>query len=282
MKRYQFLAALLRFLGLVLLTGGLAFALLQVMAPGEPKDKADFFFLKTVEDADCTLLLSDGKSILIDTGEAQDYEAICTLLRQQNLERIDCLILTHPDKDHIGSAQALAQDYPIGLVVQPYYAKEKDSFQALNDALDAQKIPRLILSRSRNFTYGDLRLTVYPPEKNNYQNDNNYSLAVEVKHGQTSLFFAGDAYTARTQELLRLPLHAVDLYHASYHGRAYKNGPLLLETLMPRYVIVTSDHAGEETLRCCDAIDSQVFYTASGTLHLQSDGHEILQVSQDG
>ena len=110
MKRFQFLVALLRFFGLVLLTGGLAFALLQVMAPGEPKGKADFFFLQTAEDADCTLLLSDGKSILIDTGEAQDYEAICTLLRQKNLERIDCLILTHPDKDHIGSAQALAQD----------------------------------------------------------------------------------------------------------------------------------------------------------------------------
>lgn len=282
MKRFQFLVALLRFLGLVLLTGGLAFVLLRVMAPGEPKEKADFYFLQTAEDADCTLLLSGGKSILIDTGEAQDYEAICALLREQNLNRIDCLILTHPDKDHIGSARALAQDYPIGLVVQPYYAKEKDSFQALNDALDTQKIPRLILSRSRNFTYGGLRLTVYPPEKTNYQNDNNYSLAVEVKHGQTSLFFAGDAYTARTQELLRLPLHTVDLYHASYHGRDYENGQLLLEALMPRYVIVTSDRAGEDTLQCCNALGSQVLHTAFGTLHLQSDGREILQVSQDG
>lgn len=123
MKRFQFLVALLRFLGLVLLTGGLAFVLLRVMAPGEPKEKADFYFLQTAEDADCTLLLSGGKSILIDTGEAQDYEAICALLREQNLNRIDCLILTHPDKDHIGSARALAQDYPIGLVVQPYFLR---------------------------------------------------------------------------------------------------------------------------------------------------------------
>ena len=282
MKRFRFLITLLRFLGLVLLTGGLVFAILQVMAPGEPKEKADFYFLQTAEDADCTLLLSGGKSILIDTGEAQDYEAICALLREQNLNRIDCLILTHPDKDHIGSAQALAQNYPIGLVVQPYYAKEKDSFQALNDALDAQRIPRLILSRSRNFTYGDLRLTVYPPEKTNYQNDNNYSLAIEVKHGQTALFFAGDAYNARTQELLRLPLHRVDLYHASYHGRDYENGSLLLQALMPQYVIVTSDRAGENTLQCCDSLGSQVLHTAFGTLHLQSDGREILQVSQDG
>ena len=282
MKRFRFLITLLRFLGLVLLTGGLVFAILQAMAPGEPKEKADFYFLQTAEDADCTLLLSGGKSILIDTGEAQDYEAICALLREQNLNRIDCLILTHPDKDHIGSAQALAQDYPIGLVVQPYYAKEKDSFQALNDALDAQRIPRLILSRSRNFTYGDLRLTVYPPEKTNYQNDNNYSLAIEVKHGQTTLFFAGDAYNARTQELLRLPLRRVDLYHASYHGRDYENGSLLLQALMPQYVIVTSDRAGENTLQCCDSLGSQVFYTASGTLHLQSDGNGILLVSPDG
>lgn len=275
----QAFVGLLRVLGLVLLTGGLILSLQKVMAPDTPKNSADFFFLETEEDADCTLLLSGGKSILIDTGEAQDYEAICALLQQQNLERIDCLILTHPDKDHIGSAQALAQTYPIGLVVEPYYAKEKDSFQALNDALDAQKIPRLVLARPRHFTYGDLRLVVYPPEETNYQNDNNYSLAIEVKHGDVSLFFPGDAYTARTKELLKLPLHQVDLYHASYHGRDYENGLLLLEALAPRYVIVTSDQPGTDTQQTCDALGSQVLCTASGTVRMQSDGNEILPVS---
>lgn len=271
---------LLRVLGLVLLAGGLVLSLQLVMASGTPKASADFFFLETAEDADCTLLLSGGKSILIDTGEAQDYEAICALLRQQNLERIDCLILTHPDKDHIGSARALAQTYPIGLVVEPYYAKEKDSFQALNEALDTQSIPRLVLARPRHFTYGDLRLAVYPPEETNYRNDNNYSLAIEVKHGEASLFFPGDAYTARTEELLRLPLHQVDLYHASYHGRDYENGLLLLEALAPRYVVVTSDQAGKDTQKACDALGSQVFCTGSGTVRMQSDGTEILPVRQ--
>lgn len=279
MKR--FLAGLPCILGLVLLTAGLVFVLWQVMAPNTPKEDAYFYFLQTAEDADCTLLLSGGYSILIDTGEAQDYEAICALLQEQNLERIDCLILTHPDKDHIGSAQALAEVYPIGLVVEPYYARKKDRLQALHDTLDAQGIPRLTLSRLRHFTYGDLGLTVYPPEKTNYKKDNNYSLAIEVTHGAVSLFFAGDAYTARTKELLELPLHSVDLYHASYHGRDYENGTELLEALSPRYVVVTSDQAGKDTQQSCDALGCQVFYTRSGTVWMRSDGKEILPVSMN-
>lgn len=267
---------LVRVLGIALLIGGLGFALQWVMLPSTPKEPADFCFLQTTEDADCTLMLSGGKSILIDTGEAQDYEAICDQLRQHNIDRIDCLILTHPNRDHIGSALALAQAYPIGLVVEPYCAKEKDSFDALNDALDAQRIPRLVLARPRHFIYGDLHLVVYPPEEINYQNDNNYSLAIEVRHGETMMFFPGDAYTARTKELLRLPLHEVDLYHASYHGRDYENGLQLLNMLAPQYVVVTSDHAGKNTQQCCDMLGSRVIYTASGTTWLRSEGNGIL------
>ena len=278
MKNFKGAAAAVRIAGLVLLVLGLLAALQRVMAPAVPREKADFFFLQTAEDADCTLLLSCGKSILIDTGEAQDFDVIRALLDSRKVERIDLLILTHPDKDHIGSARALIEEYPVGLVIEPYYAKEKESFDTLNDALDALRIHRLIPARTRNFTYGDLRLTVYPPEKNSYGNDNNYSLAVSVKHGNTELFFAGDAYTARTEELLRLPLSAVDVYHASYHGRDYENGTRLLETLTPQYVIVTSDSAGKETTKCLDALSCRVFYTAGGTVHMQSDGSEIKQV----
>lgn len=278
MKNFRGAAAAVRIAGLVLLALGLLAALQRIMLPTVPRESAEFFFLQTAEDADCTLLLSGGKSILIDTGEAQDFDAIRALLESCGTERIDLLILTHPDRDHIGSARALIEEYPVGLAVEPYYAKEKESFDALNDTLDFRGIQRLIPARTRNFTYGDLRLTVYPPEKNSYGNDNNYSLAVAVKHGKTELFFAGDAYTARTEELLRLPLNAVDVYHASYHGRDYENGTKLLETLTPQYVIVTSDSAGKETAKCLDALSCRVFYTVSGTVHMQSDGSEIKQV----
>ena len=277
MKNIRGVSAAIRAAGLVLLALGLFAALQRIMLPTVPRETADFFFLQTAEDADCTLLLSCGKSVLIDTGEAQDYDAIRALLVSQKVESIDLLILTHPDKDHIGSARALIEEYPVGLVIEPYYAKEKESFDALNDTLDSLRIHRLIPARTRNFTYGDLRLTVYPPEKNSYGNDNNYSLAVAVKHGETELFFAGDAYTARTEELLRLPLSAVDVYHASYHGRDYENGTRLLETLTPQYVIVTSDSAGKETAKCLDALSCRVFYTVSGTVHMQSDGNKIKQ-----
>ena len=99
-----------------------------------------------------------------------------------------------------------------------------------------------------------------------------------VSHGRTSLFFAGDAYNARTKELLRLPLCPADVYHASYHGRDYENGAALLEALSPRNVIVTSDRAGVGTQSACDALGSTVFYTRSGTVHLQSSGNGVTRI----
>ena len=58
--------------------------------------------------ADCAILLSQDTCVMIDTGEEQDAEHILTLLEQEQVEKIDCLILTHPDKDHIGGLYILS------------------------------------------------------------------------------------------------------------------------------------------------------------------------------
>ena len=234
--------------------------------------EAKFIFSGTDEDADCSILLSGDSCVVIDTGEAEDAPHILELLKENNVEKIDCLILTHPDKDHIGGASAILNQIPAAQVLAPYFEGEKPLYQALLDQLEEAHIPVETLPRDRLFTYGDLDIRVFPPEKFHYDKSNNYSLAVLVKHGDVDLFYAGDAEKERLGELLGLDLPKVDVYKTAYHGRNSKRGAELIEKLKPEYAVVTAKEPEDEISRAFDEAGTQVYTTVNRDIIFISDG----------
>ena len=77
------------------------------------EDTMSIVFVGTKDDADCTIMQikEEGKlkNIMIDTGEEQDAKHIIEILEQYQIEELDLLIITHPDKDHIGGLEAIVQ-----------------------------------------------------------------------------------------------------------------------------------------------------------------------------
>ena len=86
----------------------------------------DIIFAGTENDADCCIMISDGSCLVIDTGEEADGHHIVEILREKGIETINCLILSHPDNDHIGGASLLADTFDIEMVIMPYFGKYRD------------------------------------------------------------------------------------------------------------------------------------------------------------
>lgn len=270
------LKVVLRACGIVAIVAALVLLWLFFAHPETEVETMKAMYLQTQDDADVTILMNRGYTVMIDTGEEQDFSHIDEVLKAQQISQIDCLILTHFDKDHIGSALKLAQTYPIKRVIEPYFTKENTRKDALDTYLEQANIERVVLSRKRDFTYGDLRVRIYPPNEFEYKKDNNYSLAVEIKHKDVDLFFAGDAMKKRTEELLEYPLNQADCYHMSDHGRDYEGSEALLDKLNPSNLIVTSDHLGTNIQKVIQEANIPVFYTLHQDQIFLSDGTEFL------
>lgn len=269
---------ILRILGVLCLIAFMTASLVYLSKPSDMVEKMELIFIKTKDDADCTLLLNRDKVVMIDTGELQDYEHIHEVLNKYAIDKIDCLILTHPDKDHIGSALKIVENYQVGVVIKPYYAKEDERYDTLNRYLEEHRIQSLVLSRNRHLVYGDISLVVYPPNDFEYNNDNNYSLAVKVEHQELTMFFAGDAEKKRTEELLSLSLPTVDLYKASYHGRDYEGTVDLLNVLKPEKVVISAVTAGNELSDAIDAMGCTLYSSRIADVYFVSDGRSIKRV----
>ena len=99
-----------------------------------------FYFY--VGQADCTLIMNKGQVMLIDAGEDTDGELIVQFLKRIGVPRIDYLIGTHSDDDHIGGMKDIIKNFPIGKLYIP--AKEADNKTYIDltkiEGLDLQNV----------------------------------------------------------------------------------------------------------------------------------------------
>ena len=74
--------------------------------------------------ADAILLSKDNKYIMIDTGEEDLSNTILNYFKNNNITKLDYLIITHFDKDHVGSASKIIDNIEIGEVLESNYPKD--------------------------------------------------------------------------------------------------------------------------------------------------------------
>ena len=101
---------------LFLLLMCLAFVLAGCSGEKESGVSLKLTFLDTGK-SDCIVIEAGESVVMNDTADLDDAAAICAYLDERGRTRIEYLILSHFDKDHIGSAAALISRYEVGCVL---------------------------------------------------------------------------------------------------------------------------------------------------------------------
>lgn len=232
--------------------------------------------MKTIEDADAVLLYQGDDAVLIDTGEEQDARHILEVLHENNVDKLDYMILSHPDRDHIGGAMRILKEIPVGRVIEPYYTEENETLSVLNNWLEEQKISILYPTKTQRLKIGGMNFVVYPPLEKHYNDTNNYSLSVLVQHEKINMLFTGDALRKRSEELLYIDWPQLALYKVPHHGRANSMSAELFSVLRPTYALVTSGSADEIIIESASRMKTELIFTADGDAVFISDGSQLI------
>lgn len=235
----------------------------------QTREELGVWFFACSEDADSILLRTKEADIMIDTGEEADGERLIGRLKEIGVEKIDLLILTHPDKDHIGGAAEVLAEFPVERAVQTSCEKGSALQMELGELLaENPGEENVSISReTQSAEYGKLRLTLYPPREEEYENSNNYSIGVLAEYEGITFFFAGDAKKKRIKELLLEDLPQADVYKAAYHGRDVGASEELIKKLRPVYAVVTAGQAEKETQKAFLETGTIVYSTYENEVH---------------
>lgn len=241
------------------------------------RESAEFIFAGTQNDADCTILISGDKCVLVDTGEGYDAGHIINLLQEKNVNVINYIILTHPDKDHIGGASEILKHYSVEKIITPNYTGNgKEEYRSLLQEAEKSGITVCTVTKEDMIECGNISIHIFPPERDYYKKSNDYSLALTVTHGDIVMFMAGDAEKERINELLKSDLpKKPDLYKTAHHGRNSKKGVELIEKLVPKNAIVTARSPEKKIAEAFNKTGTTVYTTVGNDIFFISDGKKL-------
>ncbi len=235
--------------------------------------------------ADAFLLMTANGTVLIDAGEKGFGGEILAYLEQRGIERIDYLIISHFDQDHVGGAAKVINNIPVGVVMQSNCPKDSTEYEKYVKALKNAAIEPVTVREETVFVLDEVVYVVNPPRKNAYQKDssNNSSLIVSVYNGENSFLFTGDAQTERLSEFLDSGCARYDLLKIPHHGQEDERLETLLQAVQPGFAVITSsdeEPESEAVLALLNEYEADVFLTRVAPVVITSDG-KTLQTGYD-
>lgn len=223
-------------------------------------------------------------NVLIDTGEEELGETILEYFKKKGIEKLDYLIITHFDKDHVGSAAEVIRNIQIGKVLQTNTTKESRYYEEYLKAVNEVGLVPVTVADEENsyeFSLGSMSFIVQGPEGvYEKKESNNSSLITALKFNETKYLFMGDAEDERLEDFFEteLAMETYDVLKVPYHGHYQENLEALIRTLNPKYAVITSsfeEMEDSETRALLEEAEAKTFLTRQGAVDITSDGTMI-------
>ena len=227
--------------------------------------------------SDCILIEMDGVMILNDTADEDDYKMIEQTLEEKDVQKIDYMIISHFDKDHIGSAPELIRNFKVDSVIMPDFWGDSSLYQDMIAAIQETDTEQVNLDQTYEIVTGEGKISINAPELSTYDDENNYSLITSVSYGETDFLLMGDALKQRTEEFANAMSadQTYDLIKIPHHGDYNKKMKTIVQNCRPSYAVITA--ASDDTIeqKLVDLLtENQVklFKTYDGEIIAQTDG----------
>ncbi len=222
---------------------------------------------------DCFVIESADSVTMIDTGYEETANKVMYFLDSEGITTIDQMIISHFDKDHVGGANHIIDNYDVGKVYTTYYeAKDSDDIEEYHRSLEAKNMQPVLVSDEIRYSLDGIDFVIYPPMQDEYgenNTSNNSSIVVLMSYNGNSMLFTGDAEKARIKELLEIDDLQADIIKMPHHGSYIKKLDNLLELVNPQYAIITSSFdkpEDEETMDILSEMNIEPYLTKYGDI----------------
>lgn len=192
-----------------------------------------------VGEADCHLIKYpyNKNTILIDTGKNQ-YKIkneVIPYLKSIGIKKIDYLIITHGDEDHIGGSITLINNFQVKNVILnkgTFTDIEKELIKNLNK----KKIPYQININKINLS----NHTIYLLNNTKYNNENDNSIITYFTYQKYKFLYIGDASITTEDNLLEnYNLNNISILKVGHHGSNTSSSKDFISQINPSISLIS-------------------------------------------
>lgn len=238
------------------------FILIHYLIPYMTKE--DYLLMIDVGQGDSILIHSKNKNVLIDTGGIMTYHkkkwqkqrkqysivknTTLPLLKKYGIKKIDYLILTHGDYDHLGEAITLINNYKVKQIFI-----NSNEINSLEEKI-IKTFPKVSMVRQGDsFTAGNADFLQL---NKNLEDENDSSLVYLVLINHIKVLLMGDASMKSEEEVMKkYNLENIDILKAGHHGSKTSSGENFIKKTNPKLVLISAgldnkfNHPNQEVIK---------------------------------
>ena len=234
-----------------------------------------------VGQGEAILIALPEKTMLIDAGPTGSAPKIAQVLQELGRDKIDYLVATHPDEDHIGGMADVISSTQIGTIYAPNKTNNTATYRKFLTAIQNNNLQITLAEAGTIIDQTDsYKLEILWPKKDaNFPDTNDYSIIIKLTVGNKTFLFTGDAPTSAILD--SNPGH-IDVLKLSHHGSRTGTTEVLIHKLSPTYAVLSYavdnsyGHPMQSVLNALHKHSVEVWGTgANGTITITCDGTNI-------
>ncbi len=186
----------------------------------------------------------EGIQILIDGGPGK--KILEKLSKEMPFwdNSLDLVILTHPEKDHLGGLNYVLRRYEVENILWTGVLRDTKTFEYWQENLESEKANELIAEKGQRIKAGGAQIFILYPLENlegkEYKNSNDTSIVAQLVFGKNSFLFTGDATKKTEKELLAQEFNLnSDILKVGHHGSKISSKREFLENVSPEIAVIS-------------------------------------------
>ena len=256
-----------------------------------PKNKMLISLLDVGQGNSALIETSQGRKILVDGGGFPGSSTFDTgkfilapFLWQKNIDTLDCVILTHPESDHLRGLIYILENFKVHKLIKNTDSSSVASYKKMMEICEKKNIIIHEISEiAENLIIGDVQL--FFPSRSDLVKPrtlNNKSLVFKISCKNFSMLFTGDILESREKQLASLYGDKLrsNILTSPHHGSSSSSSPEFLEKVRPQSIVISCGRNNRynfphaEVLKRYNSIGARIFRTdRDGAVFITSYGN---------
>lgn len=199
---------------------------------------------------DSTLIVTpNDKSILIDGGGSENYDVgqntILPYLLDRKITKIDYVIISHFDTDHVGGILTVLSEINVGKVVIAKQYENSENYNEFLKTVKQKKIRVEVVSKGDKINIEkDVQIQILFPEEKPIEKNalNNNSLVLKLSYKNFSMLFTGDIEAVAEERLVEIYANtnalSTTILKIAHHGSKTSSIQEFLKLAQPQIAVI--------------------------------------------
>lgn len=182
-----------------------------------------------VQTANHSLVYDTGAKFSADSDSGQSV--LLPYLHRQGVEKIDTLIISHGDNDHIGGAESLLQ----GLPVEKILTSVPNQLSAYSP---------LVCAAGQSWRWDAVTFTILSPPQVSFDAENDNSCVLKIESVNGAVLLAGDIEATAESWLVKTDREKLkaEVLVAPHHGSKTSSSTAFLQAVRPEIILIPAGY----------------------------------------